>query len=91
MFNDLAKKISDHHNMGKKPAPTAMGAPEASSEPAARDDAGAIEAMHSDLANQICPDCHATVKAALAKHGLHSGASAEPGSKIASKPSVSIK
>lgn len=86
MFNDLAKKISDHHAAGAKPAAPSMGAPEASSEPKAHANAGAIEAMHSDLADKICPDCHSSVKAAMAKHGMHSGAAAAPG--LASHPAV---
>lgn len=87
MFNDLAKKISEHHASAKKPMPTSMGAPEASSEPAEHSNAGAIEAMHSELADKICPDCHTSVKAALAKHGMHSGSAAASG--LASHPAVS--
>lgn len=89
MFNDLAKKISDHHASAAKPAAMSMGAPEAASEPAQHGDADAVEAMHSNLADKICPDCHATVKAVMAKHGMHSGQAAAPG--IASHPAVSVK
>lgn len=89
MFNDLAKKISDHHASGKKPMPTSMGAPEAASESKEHGSADAVEAMHSNLADKICPDCHTTVKAVMAKHGMHSGEEAAPG--IASHPAVSVK
>lgn len=88
MFNDLAKKVSDHHSMPKHPK-LALGEPEASSEPAAEANEGSIEDMHSDLAEKICPDCHTTVKATMAKHGLGSGKEAAPG--LASKPSVGLK
>lgn len=88
MFNDLAKQVSDHHSMPKQPK-LALGEKEASSEPAQHADGASIEAMHSDLADKICPDCHSNVKAVLEKHGLGSGKAAAPG--LASKPSVGLK
>lgn len=88
-FNDLAKKMSDYVSQPKAGKKLSVGQPEASDAPAQHSNASAIEEMHDSLASQICPDCHASVKAAMAKHGMGSG---EPEDKEkATLPHVSIK